>query len=115
MLRASIVDPLTASNGAGWRRIAEMNLHTVFADDPEARKRDYKSIADTYSFENLSEVCPNALSSSLIDNLCIQLMDEPKCAECGQLAAHRCSRCAVLFADHLLLYYRLRSCIYSFI
>eukprot|EP00455_Lapot_gusevi_P012713 TRINITY_DN16092_c0_g1_i5.p1 TRINITY_DN16092_c0_g1~~TRINITY_DN16092_c0_g1_i5.p1 ORF type:complete len:288 (+),score=24.26 TRINITY_DN16092_c0_g1_i5:51-914(+) len=59
-----------------WSDVAQQALSQYFRDDPEQRRREIARLAQTYNIDNFEEV-----------------IDDPKCARCGQLAAQRCSRC----------------------
>eukprot|EP01083_Nonionella_stella_P273011 926092_1 len=67
-------DKMLKSND--WEAIAERQLETVFRDDPEERRKEMERFAATYNLDALDDV-----------------LEDPKCARCGEPAEKRCARC----------------------
>lgn len=69
-LRARIV------NGRNWRDIANYQLKEFFSPNSKQAKEDMDRLMKLYTDEVFEE-----------------FLEDPKCAECGQLATQRCSKC----------------------
>merc|ERR1712127_267926 len=69
-LRAKIV------NGRNWKEIAAYQMKNFFSPDSKQAKEDMDRMMKLYTDEVFEE-----------------FMEDPKCAECGQLATQRCSKC----------------------
>jgi predicted Zn-ribbon and HTH transcriptional regulator len=65
-----------AVDDADLPAMADHLLATVFADDTGARRKELARLAKTYNLDNYDEV-----------------LEAPRCAECGAEATKRCARC----------------------
>jgi hypothetical protein len=79
-IRDNILRKVTGGDGeddpAKWEALSASIMATVFSDDKKARERDLAKLTSTYNLDQLEEV-----------------MDDPKCALCGNLATKRCAKC----------------------
>ncbi|KAI9141546.1 zinc finger MYND domain-containing protein 10-like protein [Paraphysoderma sedebokerense] len=62
--------------GQNWSKLAQTHKATIFNDTEESRTRLVENFASLYDLASLES-----------------LLDDPKCAKCGNLATQRCSRC----------------------
>eukprot|EP00164_Ancoracysta_twista_P007032 GFYU01009905.1.p1 GENE.GFYU01009905.1~~GFYU01009905.1.p1 ORF type:complete len:508 (-),score=140.68 GFYU01009905.1:64-1437(-) len=71
-----IRDNLEMTNKDKYEAIAKKVVNTYFKITEESRREEMKRLTELYSIDQWEEV-----------------LEDPKCAECGELATKRCSRC----------------------